>query len=249
MTNQVEKLFTQTFFASNARFSSVFSFREVAKIGLEKGLGEITMRERQGAISFFTNPENDHLFTDKSKALEAFGGIDGFVNRNLQTKVQGFQAAVDAASLVFAHSVLDDAALGYCRVMGLHAPEEFLFKIRDKQVKLGEAIAQGASELIAEKVNGFLNDLERESLVKKIDLLFAICQPQPGQSSLKNFVFDMSRLRQLDSLRHDFVHKQGNVLLPKGEEDIEYLRDTGNHLMGLLNERFGLRMSHLYMAA
>ena len=48
------------------------------------------------------------------------------------------QIGVDAASIVFAHSVLDAAALDYCRVTALVAPGDWESVIDQRQVKLSD---------------------------------------------------------------------------------------------------------------
>ena len=247
MTIEATKLFTRTFFAVNEGFMSILNFREVGRLGLRSGMPLIWEREVAGATLFLENPENDHLFIDKGKALAALGGISGFAARNTKNKTDAFQTSIDGASLVFAHSLLDSSALDYCKVIALIDPREFLPKIGAQSVAVRDVMARHSDDILTTTVKAFLEKLEKESLIRKIDVLNSICKPEPRSSALRDYAFDPTRLKELDSLRNNMVHKYGPTRLPNGDADITYLLDTSNHLMGLINQRFDLRMDPAYI--
>ena len=89
----------------------------------------------------------------------------------------------------------------------------------------------------------FLDDLEKESLIKKVDKLFQICQPHNDYAPIKDYKFSKERLLALDKNRHDIVHKDIPIKpLPGGDDDIWFLFQTTMYLMGLVNMKFGLKM-------
>jgi hypothetical protein len=77
-----------------------------------------------------------------------------------------FESALDAATLIFAHSVLDSAALDWCRVCALAAPDDFLPLINQKKVTLADVqAAASVAALRAPALEAYINSLVRIPLV------------------------------------------------------------------------------------
>jgi hypothetical protein len=137
-----------------------------------------------------------------------------------------FSSALDAATLIFADSVLDSAALDWCRVCALAAPDDFLPLIDQKKVTLADVqAATSFAELRATALQGYLDSLDRAPFLKKLDLLFSLCRPSPTFVGLDtNYRYDRERLIALDTLRHDYVHHGGlGSRLPQGDADLAFL--------------------------
>ena len=238
-----EALFTRTWNTSSNRFGSVFSFREVARIGLKSAKEEVHATSVGFVTDMFTNPKYDDLFLDKEAALDAVGGLDEQSRLITEQKVKTFQAAVDAASLVFAHSILDGAAMEYCRVAASVSPESWDDFIGKRKVEIQEIKASSYDDVRAMTLGDYLNGLERESVLKKIDLLFAICKPPEGFAPINEYSFDRNRVLAIDKIRHEIVHGEPvEEPLPAGDDDIWFLMSTANFLMSLLNHKFDLKI-------
>jgi hypothetical protein len=152
-----------------------------------------------------------------------------------------FESALDAATLIFAHSVLDCAALDWCRVCALAAPDDFLPLIDQKKVTLAEVRkAASFAELHAAALEGYLESLDRAPLVNKLDLLFSLCRPDSTFVSIDaNYRYDRERIIALD-----YVHHGGlGVRLPQGDADLSFLRGTDLFLALLVCQRYGLRLT------
>ncbi len=158
-----------------------------------------------------------------------------------QSEMETFRVAVDAASLVFAHSILDDAALQYCRVTSIVAPSSWEPFVFNKPVKLEEVRKESYQKLLMAKISDALKKLERESLLTKFNKVFQICQPKPDFKPIRGFSFDRSRLEELDTLRHEIIHETGPVRpLPRGDDDLDFLKMCAFHLMRMVTHCFGV---------
>jgi hypothetical protein len=147
-------------------------------------------------------------------------------------------------SLIFAHSVLDGVALDYCRVTALAEPGAWSQILKDRPVTLEEAKGRPFEEMLQKHLERYLDQLERESLFRKIDVIYRICQPAPNAETIRGYTFDRGRLEQLDRLRHEIIH--GAALgqpIPEIEKELAYMLDTANHLMSLIALRFGLKLA------
>ena len=114
-----QELFTQTWVRTENKWSAAFSFRRIAQLGLPHATEQLLAENVQLALGFLTEPEYERIFVDQGKFLEVAGGLDGIGKTLTDKQVVDFVAAVDAASLVFHHSLVDSAALDYCRVTAL----------------------------------------------------------------------------------------------------------------------------------
>ncbi|MGH8488530.1 MAG: hypothetical protein ACREXS_06620 [Gammaproteobacteria bacterium] len=160
-----------------------------------------------------------------------------------QQAVHTFESSLDAASLVFGHSILDAALFDCCKVRAMVAPTDWLPQLRDRKVPLGDVEDQSFDELLVKVIESQLQTLERDSLIKKAERVFQLCPPKEPFSGLHRFRFDRDRLLALDALRHDIIHSTGPTLrLPKGDEDLEFLRNSGLYLWILVHKRHGLKI-------
>jgi hypothetical protein len=155
-------------------------------------------------------------------------------------------AQVDAATLIFYHSILDGVAFDCLRVTALQAPSDWEEDLANAQVGLLEARDEAYDKLLWAKIDKRLATLERESLLIKVDKLFARCKPEPDWSPMHGYAYDRSRISQFDDQRHEIVH--GAVvgtplaLFPVTDESLSYLWRTGLFFVGLIKMRYGLQI-------
>jgi hypothetical protein len=150
---------------------------------------------------------------------------------------------MNAATILFGHSMVDGAAFDYCRVTALHAPNDWEPDLSNKQVAFSVVRERSMEEIVRLKLDDLLEDLEMKSLKAKIDRLQARCRPEKGWSPMNNYAFDPDRIERLDELRQKIVH--GDALgreIKDAESEFEYMNRTCWYLMGLVNMRYGLQM-------
>jgi hypothetical protein len=159
-------------------------------------------------------------------------------------------ATLDAAVLVFYHSLLDALAFDCCRVTVLHAPRDWEQDLRNTQVQLLETQSKSYDQLLQAKLDERLERLERESLLTKLDRLFTRCNPPSGWSPMVGYAFDRERIRRFDDQRHEIVHGKtlGRplTLFQVSDESLFYVQQTGLHFIGLVNLKYHLRIDPKY---
>jgi hypothetical protein len=80
---------------------------------------------------------------------------------------------------------------------------------RGEEGDFATASRQSAEAIRDELIQAILSQLERESLLKKVDMLFRLCNPPEGYAPIDNCVFDRKRLDAIDSQRHRIIHANG----------------------------------------
>jgi hypothetical protein len=244
-------------FARNlTAWMAVTNFRWLGQLGLPHATRQATEQLQQGfqsASRRVTDALEARVFNNMIKAAtKLFTGAwppqadPGFLTQALiDHSATRFESALDAATLIFAHSVLDSGALDWCRVCALAAPDDFLPLIDQKKVTLADVqAAASVAALRAPALEAYFNSLARAPVVNKLDLLFSLCRPAPTFVGIdENYRYDRERIIALDQLRHDYVHHGGlGVRLPQGEADLSFLHGTDQFLTALVCLRYGLRL-------
>ncbi len=240
---EAEVIFRETFYSSTSRFGIINSFRELARLGLSSAASKYFEKCMFIAYDLLNNPDNETLFLDKEKFYKETGGTIGLTRKFLENHVKNFNSIVDMTSLVFAHSILDNAAFGFCKATALACPADWEVFIKHKQFSLDEFKEHTYDDLLFEKLTYYLQNFEKESMLKKIDRLFQICKPPKDYSPITDYSFDRVRLENLDSIRHEAVHGSGPIpVMPEGDGDILYFMQTSAFLMSLVNYQYDLKL-------
>jgi hypothetical protein len=242
-----ERLFNDVMARCYDRFRFVLSFRITAKANMETAKEKIEADKITYVAKMLTDPEFEKIFIDKEKFFEA-NPPDKIVEEMTTQTIAEMELMMNASSLVFVHSVLDAAALDFCRVTAMAAPKEWESVVEKKGVSLAEAKAANYDHLLEQKLKDYFEQLERESLLTKADLLLARCRPPAKWSPMNNYEYDRKRLEYLDRFRHNIIHGDGmGMELKNADDEIDYLMMTAHYFMGLVNLRYGFRLAPLYM--
>lgn len=245
---EATELFTKVFLTLSTRWSEIYGFRQVAGLGLPHAAKILALDHLQSAKRFISDPANEEIFLDKAKFLESSGGPEVMGAAMTQKQLATFQASVDSASLVFMHSALDGAAFDLCRVTALVAPSDWEPFVAAQKVTLADVKAAGYDAIVGKRLADYIDAVERESLPAKTERLFQLCRPPRGFAPVKGYQFDRDRLLKLDRARHDLVHGQSESALPaEVEAAIEFLLNTGNFLVGLVNHRYQVRLDPAFL--
>jgi hypothetical protein len=238
-----ERVISQTFMTAMTNFAMIRSFRRIAHLGFARATPVVHKESFALAATVYEGTEYDRFFLDKPGALRAMGDQQVFGATVAENQLDRFQAGIDAASLIFAHSVLDAAALEYCRATAITSPSSWEPFVEKKQLALASIKGRDYESILQDEIRVSLETLERQSLMTKIDRLFQVCRPGSDFGGIKNYQLDRERLSQLDKLRHEVVHRPGTVrTLPRGDDDLWFLEQTSAFLLALVHMRFGLRV-------
>jgi len=239
----VEDLFTETFRRFNSNWNVIGAIRDFLKVtGSIAPLAMQDYHARQMEL-LSANPDFRKIFGEVEKP------INPELMNLMQTQVtlrvlSSASAAIDAASLVFAQSVVDDAAWSYLKICAMADPAAWEGEIDDRKVRVNELKAKSYEDIRAELIETRLKQIGRESLVKKIDLLFTLCPPPKDFAPLNNYTYDRSRIEKIDGQRHNVIHENGfSTPLPELKNDLDYLYKTIWFMVGLVDQRHRLMHS------
>jgi hypothetical protein len=155
-------------------------------------------------------------------------------------------AQVDAATLIFYHSILDGVVFDCLRVTALQARRAWEEDLANVQIGLLEARDQAYDILLRAKIDKRLEALERESLLSKVNKLLARCRPEHGWSPMHGYAYDQTRIQQFDDQRHEIVHGAAVgkplTLFPVNDKSLFYLWRTGVYFVALISMRYGLQI-------
>ena len=239
---EAEKLCNRAYFLFIKLFTQIQSFRETAYCDTEAIRDRLLEKALPFSSEFFTKPENDRFFIDRQGAIDAIGGPSGLAETLTRQSINNFKLSVDAASIVFAHSIIDGLAFNLCNVTVIADPEYWENKVIDKKDTLNNFKTKSYKDILKEFIDRYLDDLDRKSLITKIDHLFSVCKPKPG-SIIDNYKYDKEFLEQIDKLRHDIVHGDKiNTEIPEITSYIKYMEQTGSYITLLLCDRFNFKL-------
>lgn len=237
-----EEIFTDThsrYMKNWAVISSLRQFRDAALEGAAQRLAE----QHAALVNLFrTEPEYRRIFTNLDQPVPE-NLLQILQTQMTEGVIINAHAAIDASSLVMAQSILDDCAWSYLKVCALVAPEDWCGQIDARKIDLRLVRERSYEDLRDGLIQARVDQIERESVLVKIDLLFALCSPPADYAPLNNYAYDRARLERVDGERHAVIHENGFVTaLPTIEEDLDYISKTAWFVMGLVNQKHGLQI-------
>ena len=244
--SDAERLACEIFTRTMSAWNAVHTFRWMGQLGLPHATNQAAWQNERTCQHLASEDKYAELFTGDRQKLVDLGVFENAAKAMTEQSVTTFNSALDAASLILAHSVLDSAAIDWCRVCALAEPTDFMRDVRDvaqKKVTLSEVYgAASISELRDTVIKGYLDKLERESLIEKLDLILRLCRPPPDFVAIETYRYDRERIVVLDKMRNDYAHRGLGRRLPGGDDDVWFLWKTTNFLLLLVNHRYGIRL-------
>lgn len=151
---------------------------------------------------------------------------------------------LDAAVIVFAHSILDASVYGYLEVLSLALPESFKIYTENKTVCLSDVESKTYNQLHQQKIRGFMKGtVERSSLIYKLDRFHEITKPSNTQMN-PSHKYDKKKLVEFDEARHNIVHGNNwSSYTIDFTKECFYWSLLNFYLVGLVIKRTGLKLS------
>jgi hypothetical protein len=246
---EAEQIFDRGFMSLMTNFTSIRSFRKVIKRGIPAVEPELRREDLTFLTGLLRSAVGNRYFADPQKILRDHRHVE-LAKLTTDTILQTTSNATDAASIIFGHAILDAALFDFCTACAILAPFDWLRFIGSRKITLDELHKHPELDLLGDILVAALEELERESLLKKADRLYALCQPPAGHQGVIDYTYDRERLEEIDRLRHDIVHRiKIKDPIPKCDELLLYLDQTGFHLMSLPNHKYDLRLPSLGTSA
>lgn len=236
-------IYARVYRTLTTRWQETTSFREVARLGLPAAEAALVRSNHGLAQDIALGTEYDSLFLSKEGFFAFVGGPAGMAKSMTAGQVSSFRTAIDAASLVFMHSALDAAVSDLCEAVALSAPQDWDVFVGERRVTMSRVKEAAYEELRGDELRKHLDALSKESLIKRVDRLYALCRPEAGLELIAGYVFDRDRLVAVDETRHDIIHGVGTNTAVSGVEPLlEFIFRTGLHLFALVNWRYDLKL-------
>lgn len=235
-----DQLYTQIYFQTTKAWTEVAAFREVSKAGLEVATPVIERRKLEDVRELMARPDFPSFLKDFDALNDL--GAEGLAALTAKASMVSARAAIDAASLVFAHSIVDASAMGHLRVAAMARPEDWQQFLDKKQWSVSDVRENRYESLFRGLLTETLDHMDRNwSLIRKGERLRQVCRPEKDwQLQLK---YDEEELKRIDDRRHSVVH--GNQLgqaLSTIESDLEFLKNLGWYFFVIVHKRYRTRL-------
>jgi hypothetical protein len=240
-----EEVLSETYASFMRSWGIIGSLRQVTEVALPVATEQLL--HQNGVLVEAMSKDADY-----KKIIVSIDGYDKEWSADIKkffqtglttTSIENFTNAIDAASIVFAQSVLDDCALSLLRVCALASPADWEQFVKDRKVDFNSVKEKSSDTIREELVNAKIDQLGMESLKKKIDILFALTKPEPDFDPVNNYKYDVDQLERIDKLRQAVIHHGGIGKAFTGVEgDLQYIKKTVSFLIALVNKKYGVRI-------
>jgi hypothetical protein len=233
-----DEVYNRAFLRYMRLTTPVFSFNVV----LDKALPRVESEFLEIGLQLAHELVAKNLIIDPDRFFRE--GMDKLVAEQYVTStLKGARSVARASAIIFSHSILDAIAFDACRVTLIAAPDEWAAEVRSRKVSLETVRTTGYDKIRDAELSDYFEQLERESVLKKCDLLHARCRPEPSWDFIENYKYDRERLKEFDDLRHKIVHADK---LSEEIDDVSatlmYISNTCLYLLLLVSKRFGVKI-------
>lgn len=238
--SEAERL-TITWFVCAGNFGRIRRFRRIAGFGMAEA-SEAFYREAYRTPEFLLEISSGRWHFPDTKVFEHEFRDQMGRQSSKQGVTQG-QNSVDAASLVFGHSILDYCVNECCRISASAGLGDWEPRVAGRKVALSGVKDRDYGILLREMVSTYVEEqTRRTSLATRIDVLNKICQPVPAfKFDTQPYKYERPRIEQVDARRQDIIHRVAlDMPLESIEDDIQYLEATTSYVVNLVSQKYRL---------
>jgi hypothetical protein len=187
------------------------------------------------------------------KGVSSKDQLDPFLKAIAMQTTVNAEVAISAAAIILSHSTADEAFTAACQMAIDLEPGRWISELNLKRTVSLEALKdRGADKVFTDELRFYRDGLGGKSIVKRADLLFAHVPIVLHSEIPKEDVsyFRLSRLKEMDELRHNIVHEDGlqKVRLKEGTEAAFFFHEAAHTALRSLanNYRFTLEPEVLF---
>lgn len=170
------------------------------------------------------------------------GYREKILSDTVATATEAAKSAIEKTSIVLAHSILDEVVTECCRISALLMRENWMGFVQDRKVVLSEVLSTPAVDIGRQMLENFVEQLSREPLLKRIDILNTKYQPAPAFNYNRDaYRFDRDRLTAIDLHRQRIIH-QLELSRDKDDrtaDDLLFLEATCFYLIFIVASKHG----------
>jgi hypothetical protein len=157
-------------------------------------------------------------------------------------QLTGIMSYVAASGLIFAHSFLESAIENLLKMSRLCDINSWVGFLSTKTIPVATILDSNVEVALEAKLKEFVEDIQKQSLLFKIEKLSKLLKRSITKSSVKNYTYDATRLQSIDDLRHELAHHQKkDYTIKQAEEDMRYLYRTAFHFLDLTVDKYNLQ--------
>ena len=171
------------------------------------------------------------------------GYRDKVLADTIEAATSAAKSAVDKTSIVLGHSILDEVATECCRISAQLVPANWMSFIEKRKVILSDVLRTSPAEVAEQLLKEYLEQLGRESLFDRLDILNQKYQPAPAfEYDRQPYKFDGDRLRAIDKHRQRIIHQleisgsDGNIVA----DDLRYLEATCFYFIFIVSNKHAI---------
>jgi hypothetical protein len=215
-------------------------FREVGLMGVPAASAKVT--DQTTRILDILDPA-----TQRVSEINQPGYRDKILVDTTEAATSAAKSAIDKSTIVLAHSILDDVVSECCQISALLTPENWMTYVEKRKVELRVVLETPAADLAKQLLDEYLDQLSRESLRKRLDMLNERYQPAPAfEYDDDPYRFDRDRLEGIDRHRQRVIHQ---LELSNGGEDVSadlaYLEATCFFVIFMIAHKHGIAVDPL----
>jgi hypothetical protein len=186
------------------------------------------------------NPEVKKV-VGRNPLMQSEDFINGILQASVKRSVRIAHQGTRSATLVFAHTIVDEAFSECCEVSFLASSSDWYPFVGERKVKLGNLKNGSADSLHWQEAQEFVRQLSRESMLKRFDFLHKICVPKLTEPELITAWIKREQLEDFDLLRHRVIHgKSFAKPVAKVEDQIHFAMMAGISILLLVNQTYKL---------
>ena len=239
----VDEQFTKAFSRITRGWAVIGSLRKVALAGMPYAARVVDGQHKSLMADLTASGQLEKFIIGIKDSQDLQKTADFLREKLTEQTLKNASYSVDAASLVFAHTVLDDALNSFLEITSEVARDFWTQRVKKNKIELESLIDRGLDNALSSIIDKEVSTIRRnDSMVKRAELLHAICQPSGG-SGHPHYKFEPEKVREIDKLRQDIVH--GELLggeIPEIEGNLTYLDDTSMYFFVMMHKSFGLRI-------
>lgn len=242
--------FNRVIMSSVKRWGLIQSFRDFSK--LSTPLARDKYFDNVARMFLSDHDLLKSTFPDMSgsgKAPEKYLGR--FFAEATKKSEEQFFIAVDSASLIFAHSIVESCASNYCRLSAFIDPDSWEGEVINKKITVGSFKDAEYSELLRQKIENYLdNEFEYLSMIIKVETLISKCGGLKSIPESDVFSYDTKRTSRIHMQRNSVVHTEEELPgFEYIEDDLSYFQLMSFPFFAvLMNNKYGLKVDSTYLA-
>jgi hypothetical protein len=235
------RLFSQTFVRVFELLGMISAMPQTIAKTMPFGQAALEMENTETVLAILADRKLSEIFKDP--AAMAGGQYREFARNITEKSMTSAKNLASTAALVFAHGVFDATLFDYCRVSALWAPNDWTGLVGNRKISITEVEHTTKYRLFIDSIDNYLKGLERESILKKADVLHQVIKPQGFPMTVRDYQYEREKLESIDEARHQVVHQlRFRDGFPSVTHTIDYLRKTAVYFMGLIHRRYGLKL-------